>query len=226
LFNWTSTNLSAVGLRLTKSWQVVQKRLEHYFAKNKQRTLKIGLMGSHDTGKTTLGFTICGKLKTRHYNVDYVAEVARHIPASLKVNEGTNFFAQYWILNQQINEEILAKLRGANMIVTDRTVVDNYAYAFRAALPQVGQISEEDLKIMEEKCLHWVKTYDFLFYVAIPNKKMEDDGFRSTEKEFQHEIDACIKRIIKEWKLDVVSLEGNNDERIDMMLSTLFKQEF
>jgi len=211
---------------LTKSWQGVQKKLEHYFAKDKQRTLKIGLMGSHDTGKTTLGFTICGKLKTRHYNVDYVAEVSRQIPATLKVNEGTNFFAQYWILNQQINDEILAKLRGANMIVTDRTVVDNYAYAFRAAQPHVKQIFEEDLKVMEAKCLHWVKTYDFLFYVAIPNKKMEEDGFRSTEKEFQLEIDGYIKQINKDWDLNVVYLEGTNDERIEIMLNTLFKQEF
>lgn len=183
-------------------------------------------MGSHDTGKTTLCFTICGKLKTRHYNVDYVTEVARHIPASLIVNEGTNFYTQYWILNQQINEEILAKLRGANMIVTDRTVVDNYAYAYRATQPNVKQISEADLKIMEEKCLHWVKTYDFLFYVPIPSKKMEEDGFRSTEKQFQLEIDDCIKQIIREWKLNVVNLEGTNDERIDTMLGTLFKQEF
>ena len=183
-------------------------------------------MGSHDTGKTTLGFTICAKLKTQHYNVDFVAEVARHIPVQLTLNEGTNFDAQYWILNEQINEEILAKLRGANMIVTDRTVVDNYAYAYRAALPHIKQVSEVDLKVMEAKCLHWVKSYDFLFHVGIPDKKMEVDGFRATDKQFQLEIDECIHQIIKDWNLKVVYLEGNNDERIDIMLNTLFKKKF
>ena len=210
---------------MTKKLQVIQKKLHDYFARDKKRTLKIGLMGSHDTGKTTLGFTICSKLKTRHYNVDYVAEVARHIPVRFRVNEGTNFDTQYWILNEQINEEILAKLRGANMIVTDRTVVDNYAYAYRAAQPHVKQITDDNLKVMESKCLHWVKTYDFLFYVAIPGKKMEDDGFRATDKTFQIEIDDCIEQIIEEWKLKVVRLEGNNDERIEIMLNTLFKQK-
>ncbi len=210
---------------MTKQLQVIQKKLSDYFAKDKRRTLKIGLMGSHDTGKTTLGFSICGKLKTKHYNVDFVAEVARHIPVQLTVNEGTNFDAQYWILNQQINEEILAKLRGANMIVTDRTVVDNYAYAYRAALPHVKQISARDLGVMEAKCLHWVKTYDFLFYIGIPDKRMEDDGFRATDKKFQLEIDDCIKKIIKDWGLNVVNLEGNNDQRLNTMLNTLFKQE-
>jgi thymidylate kinase len=204
----------------------VQKKLEQYFAKDKKRTLKIGLMGSHDTGKTTIGFTICGKLKTRHYNVEFVQEIARHIPSQLIVNKGTNFYTQYWILNQQINEEILAILRGANMIVTDRTVVDNYAYAFRASQSHIKQVSEDDLKIMEAKCLHWVKTYDFLFYVPIPEKKMEDDGFRSTEKQFQLEIDDYIQQIVKDWGLNVVTLEGTNDERIETMLNTLFKQEF
>jgi nicotinamide riboside kinase len=215
-----------VGYRLTKNLQVIQKKLHDYFAKDKKRTLKIGLMGSHDTGKTTLGFTICSKLKTRHYHVDFVAEVARHIPVQLTLNEGTNFHAQYWILNEQINEEILAILRGANMIVTDRTVADNYAYAYRAARPHVQQVSEEDLKVMEAKCKHWVKTYDFLFYVSIPEKKSEDDGFRATDKQFQLEIDGYIKQIITDWNLTVVPLEGNNDERIDIMLSTLFKKKF
>ena len=210
---------------MTKTLQVIQKKLSDYFAKDKKRSLKIGLMGSHDTGKTTLGFSICGKLKTRHYHVEFVAEVARHIPVNLTVNQGTNFNAQYWILNSQINEEIIAKLRGANMIVTDRTVVDNYSYAYRAALPHVKQISEEDLKVMEVKCLHWVKTYDFLFYVTIPNKKMEDDGFRDTDRQFQREIDKILSQIVKDWNLNVVRLVGDNDERIEIMLNTLFKQE-
>ncbi len=183
-------------------------------------------MGSHDTGKTTLGFSICGKLKTRHYNVDFVAEVARHIPVQLRVNQGTNFEAQYWILNEQINEEILAKLRGANMIVTDRTVVDNYAYAYRAARPHVKQISKQDLEVMEKKCVHWVKTYDFLFFVTIPEKKMEEDGFRDTDKKFQAEIDKHLRQIVENWDLNVVFLEGNNDERINLMLNTLFKKKF
>ncbi|MHA1266211.1 MAG: AAA family ATPase [Candidatus Helarchaeota archaeon] len=211
---------------MTKKEQVIQKKLLDYFAKDKKRKLKIGLMGSHDVGKTTLGFTICSKLKTRHYHVEYVAEVARHIPATLKVNEGTNFWAQYWILNEQINSEILAILRGANMIVTDRTVVDNYAYAYRASRPHVKQISKTDLKVMEVKCKHWVRTYDFLFYATIPDKKMEDDGFRAIDKEFQLEIDECLRKIIEDWNLKVVTLEGNNDERLEIMLTTLFKQEF
>lgn len=214
------------GYPLAKKEQIIQKKLSDYFARDRRRTLKIGLMGSHDTGKTTLGYTICSKLKTKHYNVDFVAEVARHIPATLKVNEGTNFATQYWILNEQINEEILAILRGANMIVTDRTVVDNYTYAYRAALPNLGQISQEDLKVMEVKCLHWAKTYDFLFYVTIPEKKMEEDGFRATDKEFQLEIDANLKQIIKDWNLKAVTLRGSNDERIEIMLNTLFKQKF
>ncbi|MHA1131428.1 MAG: AAA family ATPase [Candidatus Helarchaeota archaeon] len=211
---------------MTKELQVIQKKLSDYFARDRKRILKIGLMGSHDTGKTTLGFTICGKLKTRHYNVDYVAEVARHIPIQLRVNQGTNFDTQYWILNEQINEEILAKLRGANMIVTDRTVVDNYAYAYRAALPHIKQISKEDLEVMEKKCLHWVKTYDFLFYVTVPEKKMEDDGFRDIDKKFQLEIDQNLNQIVKDWGLNVVYLRGNNDERIATMLNTLFKKKF
>lgn len=203
--------------------QVVQKKLSDFFARDEQRVLKIGLMGSHNTGKTTLGYTICSKLKTQHYAVIYVAEVARHIPAQLAVNEGTNFQAQYWILNEQINEEILARLRGARVIVTDRTVIDNYTYAYRAA--QVGQISERDLKIMEAKCLHWASTYDFLFHVTIPRSKLEADGFRSTDRQFQIEIDTYLRRILTEWELTALELVGGNDQRVGIVLQALFKEE-
>ena len=183
-------------------------------------------MGAHGTGKTTLGYSICAKLKTQHYTVNYVAEIARHIPATLKINEGTNFETQYWILNEQINAEILAQLRGANMIVTDRTVVDNYIYAYWATLPHVQQISVMDLQVMEAKCLHWVKTYDFLFYVTIPRRRIEVDGFRSTDKAFQREIDHCLREIIQKWKLPVVTLHGTNEARVNLMLETLFEQKF
>ncbi|MHA1266160.1 MAG: AAA family ATPase [Candidatus Helarchaeota archaeon] len=203
------------------SIQRVQRKLVDFITHKKAVTLKLGLLGTHGTGKTTLGFTVCSRLKARHYIVEFIAEIARTVPTSLTVNQGTNFGTQYWILNTQINKEILAQLRQPQMLVTDRTVLDNFAYAYRAA--NVGQISPEDLAVLELKCRHWMATYDFLFYTPIPSRSIEQDGFRATDRAFQKEIDHIIQQLIQEWALSVVPIEGDNETRTRKILATVFE---
>jgi hypothetical protein len=180
------------------------------------KKLKIGVLGTHDTGKTTLAFSLCSKLKSKHLFVGFVEESVRECP--FPVNQMTNFLSQYWILNRQINYEI-EKHERYNVIVTDRTTIDNFAYAFRAA--KNGKISPEELEILRVKAEHWARTYNFLFYARIPKKKLEDDGFRDTTKQFQLEIDQIIRELIKDWKLDVTELDGTNDRRLEIALQTL-----
>lgn len=192
----------------------IQKRIIEYLSVHKK--LKIGILGSHDTGKTTLAFALCSGLKSKHLFVGLVEESVRECP--FPINEMTNFLSQYWILNSQINYEI-QKHTKFNVIVTDRTVIDNYAYAVRAS--RMKRIDRDDLEILRIKSQHWAKTYDFLFYTKIPKKKLEDDGFRSTAKAFQIEIDKIIKELILDWKLQVTELDGPNEKRLEVALGTL-----
>ena len=192
----------------------IQKKIIEYLSAHKK--LKVGVLGSHDTGKTTLGFSLCSRLKSKHLFVGFVEESVRECP--FPVNDMTNFLSQYWILNKQINYEI-EKHERYNVIVTDRTTIDNFAYALRAA--RNGKISSDDLEILRIKAEHWAKTYNFLFYATIPKKRLENDGFRDTTKQFQLEIDKIIQDLIKEWKLEVTELKGNNDNRLEIALKTL-----
>ncbi len=192
----------------------IQKRIIEYLTAHKK--LKIGVLGTHDTGKTTLAFSLCSKLKSKHLFVGFVEESVRECP--FPINQMTNFLSQYWILNKQIIDEI-EKHERYNVIVTDRTTIDNYAYALRAS--KMGKISKDDLEILRIKSQHWAKTYNFLFYAKIPKKKLEDDGFRDTTKQFQKEIDQIIKELIKEWNLEVTELDGTNDDRLELALETL-----
>jgi thymidylate kinase len=87
--------------------------------------VKVAFIGTHGVGKTTLCFELAGALKREGLYVDVVKEVARLSP--LPVNRKTSLDAQTWILMTQVAEEI----RSASLheiVVCDRSVLDNYAY--------------------------------------------------------------------------------------------------
>lgn len=194
---------------------VVQKKLSAYFKEDKKNYIKIGILGTHGTGKTTLGHTIMSYLKENHFIVGWVGEIVRDIPAS--VADLSAFLSQYWVLNSQINKEI-ERQSNNKVVVTDRTVIDNYAYAMRAA--KKDSISKRDLKVLENICRSWVHTYDFLFYTQRTKAPIEDDNFRSTDRQFQIEIDEIIKKIIMDWDIKVVKLAGKYEERLEKVLET------
>ncbi|MHA1250563.1 MAG: AAA family ATPase [Candidatus Helarchaeota archaeon] len=198
--------------------KTVQMKLSAYFQKDKKNYIKIGILGTHSTGKTTLGHKLVSYLKESHFIVGWVGEIVRDLPAA--VNDLSAFLTQYWIINTQINKEI-ERQSNNNVVVTDRTVIDNFVYAKNAA--KKDSISKEQLKVLEIICKNWSKTYDFLFYTQRTNFPIENDNFRSTDLQFQIEIDQMLKNIIRKWELKVVELHGNIDERFQKVLETFDK---
>ncbi|MHA1310878.1 MAG: AAA family ATPase [Candidatus Helarchaeota archaeon] len=198
--------------------RTVQKKLIAYFERDKKNYIKIGILGTHSTGKTTLGHTIMSYLKENHIIVGWVGEIVRDIPAS--VNDLSAFLSQYWVINAQINKEI-ERQSNNNVVVTDRTVIDNFAYAKRSA--NKNSISKKNLHVLETICRNWAETYDFLFYTQRTNYPIENDNFRSVDLQFQIEIDEMIKGIINDWNIKVVKLAGKYNERFEKVLETLNK---
>ena len=202
-----------LGLKTT-----VQKKLIDYFSENDKRYIKIGILGTHNSGKTTLGHTIMSYLKEHHVIVGWVSEIVRDCP--FPVNERASFHAQLWILNSQINKEIEEQTRN-NVVVTDRTVIDNFAYARRASI--LNKEYRKNIKVLEMICKNWVDTYDFLFFTQRTKSPIENDNFRSTDLKFQIEIDQMIRRIIRDWEIRTIELSGSNEERLDTVLDAFNK---
>ena len=94
--------------------------------------VKIAFIGTHGVGKTTLCYDLGAILKKRGLHVDLVKEVARLSP--LPINRKTSLDAQMWILATQIAEEIRSAAHH-EVVVCDRSVLDNYAYLVFAARP-------------------------------------------------------------------------------------------
>ncbi len=158
--------------------------------------MKIAFIGTHGTGKTTLCYNLVGELKKQNINADMVKEVARLSP--LPVNRKTSLEAQTWILMTQVAEEIASASRH-DVVVCDRSVLDNYAYLAFACGRQ---------KAIERFVDFWMKSYDVLFKVPVVEAPAED-GFRDTDQFFIRSIDQLVDALLLEKKVPHQRLDAS-----------------
>ncbi len=112
-------------------------------------------------------------------------EVVRDNP--LGINEGATGEAQLWVLVSQIRQEL--ELAGkADVLATDRGVMDNYAYYLRAC-------GDEDRFDVGPLIRRWSETYDLVVRL-LPDVALQADGVRSTSDAFRDEVEAIIDREI------------------------------
>ena len=139
-------------------------------------------------------------LKKRGLHVDLVKEVARLSP--LPINRKTSLEAQLWILTTQIAEEIRSAAHH-EVVVCDRSVLDNYAYLVFAAGRQ---------KWVEPLVNRWMKSYDLLFKVPFA-AGAQADGVRDTDEFFMRQIDRLVDELIEERQLPCTRLpEGRRGD--------------
>jgi nicotinamide riboside kinase len=147
--------------------------------------MKVAFIGSHGVGKTTLCFDLAAALKRHPLNVDIVKEVARLSP--LPINRRTSRDAQIWILMTQIAEEIRSADRH-EVVICDRSVLDNYAYLALAC----GRQRE-----IEQFVDFWLRTYDLLVKVPVIGRA-DPDGVRDVDETFVWAIDALVDALLNE----------------------------
>lgn len=141
---------------------------------------KVALVGTHGVNKTTIAYELAGVLKRGGKTVELITEIARECPFPL--NEAATREAYQWIIARQVQLEI-EKAPRAEILVCDRSVLDNFAYYLR----RYGDDSLE-AEALRLYCLSWINTYDLLIRLPVANP-LTADGFRSTDEGFQREID-------------------------------------
>ena len=149
---------------------------------------KVALVGTHGVNKTTIAYELAGALKRRGKPVELLTEIARECPFPL--NEEATREAYQWIIARQVQLEIEKSPR-ADVLVCDRSVLDNYAYYVR----RYGS-KGEDGEALGSYCRSWMLTYDLLVRLPI-SQAPAPDGFRSTDSEFQREIDSLCDELFE-----------------------------
>ncbi len=149
---------------------------------------KVALVGTHGVNKTTVAYELAGVLKRKGKTVELLTEIARECPFPL--NEQATREAYQWIIARQIQLEI-EKAPRAEILVCDRSVLDNFAYYVRRYGTQ-----GEDAEALGQYCRAWMRTYDLLVRLPI-SQALAPDGFRSTDVEFQREIDLICDELFE-----------------------------
>jgi nicotinamide riboside kinase len=158
--------------------------------------IKIAFTGTHGTGKTTLTYQVAAEFRKRGHNVEMLKEVARESP--LPINERTTPDAQRWILFRQMSLELELGAR-SDVLVCDRSVLDNYAYLRRAFGAQ---------ETLERYLAEWMRTYDEVVHVPVTDARIAADGVRSTDREFQVEIDRIVRDLFAAHAIPYLALES------------------
>jgi nicotinamide riboside kinase len=153
-----------------------------------QRHAKIAFIGSHSVRKSNAVHAFASTVGRAGRSVEVGREVVRFNPLGL--NEGATPEAQLWVLLAQIQQELELAQR-AEVLVTDRSVVDNFAYYLRVT-------DGEDPFAVEPLIRRWATSYD-LSVRLLPDIALLADGVRSTNDAFRDEIEARLDRILPEY---------------------------
>ena len=149
---------------------------------------KIAFIGSHSVRKTNAVHSFAGAVGRSGRSVEVGREVVRFSPLGL--NESATAEAQLWTLVTQIQQELELRLR-ADVLVTDRAVIDNFAYFLRVT----GGEDPFDVKPLVRS---WSETYD-LFVRLLPDIPLTADGVRSTNTRFRNDIEKILDWIVPEY---------------------------
>jgi len=145
------------------------------------RCAKIAFIGSHGIRKTTAAHAFAGTVQRAGRSVEFAREVVRDNP--LGINEAATGEAQLWVLMSQIRQELELAPK-AQVLVTDRGVMDNHAYYLRAC-------GGQDRFRVTSLVTAWAATYDLVVRL-LPDVPLRADGTRSTADAFRDEVEAIL----------------------------------
>jgi nicotinamide riboside kinase len=152
------------------------------------RPAKIAFIGSHSVRKSNAVHAFASTIGRAGRSVEVGREVVRFNPLGL--NEGATPEAQLWVLMAQVQQELELRSR-ADVLVTDRSVVDNFAYFLRVT-------DGADPFGVEPLVRGWAPSYDLMVRL-LPDVALLADGVRSTSDAFRDEIEAILDRILPEY---------------------------
>jgi len=148
--------------------------------------MKIAIIGTHGTGKTTLSYNLAAHYKSQGKSVKIIQEVARSCP--FPINEKMTIEAAKWIFLEHARKELEATKN--QVIVSDRSVFDSFVYA------EYFKLEDELFFEYSNLAFQKLNQYDKLIYVR-PDLFIHDDGVRSKDKEFQASIDEIFLKKLK-----------------------------
>lgn len=181
--------------------------------------------GSASVGKTTIVKAAIPTLeKIYDEPIAYIAEVARSLEKrGYKINKEGNMQTQRMIEDEYHR---LERAYCNRVKIADRSIIDRYSYT----ILNVGNVegdSEEEQELLswyDSNIVEHCKRYSHIFHIPLTDDvKLELDGVRSPNETYRKEIADLQRDIITSYGINVHTLAGSVDQRLETIIKVLEK---
>ena len=186
---------------------------------NGEQQIRIGITGTHSSGKTTLleDLQATGALDGYYISTG----VTRALQAKgVNINESGNDVGQLAIMTARLDD------LEHDDVLADRTLIDVLAYS--EWLLEEDKLETSTFKILCEIVENNVNRYDLIIHIE-PEIALADDGVRSTDESYRTRIAQIIRGLvhdiqsIEEQRLNIIRVSGSREERVAQVLKAMGK---
>ncbi len=183
------------------------------------KKLKIGISGSHSTGKTTFIKRLEKALNYKSISFKTVSDLATICP--LPILRKHTVESTLWIASKGITDEVETEYK-FDVVIADRPILDCWAY-FNAVCKNRYEESNPKLQTLKSMISNWLPTYDIIYQTVInANIPIEDNKGRDLDIAYRNEIGTEMIEASKQFSITPKLLTTENtDTELEFILTQI-----
>lgn len=173
------------------------------------RKIKIGISGSHSTGKTTFIKRLEKALNDKSIKFKTVCDLATICPLPILRNHTIE--STLWIASKGITDEVETEYK-FDVVIADRPILDCWAY-FNAVCKNRYEESNSKLQTLKSMISNWLPTYDIIYQTVINESiPIEDNKGRDLDIEYRKVIGAEMIEASRHYGITPKLLTSDNTD--------------
>jgi hypothetical protein len=180
-----------------------------------RRKIKIGVSGTHSTGKSTFLNEIDSELTSSGIRTGRVSDLGRAAKeAGFPILMDHTFESTLWIITQGIANELKAALT-AEVVLVDRPVPDALAYLQAALTYRKEKLPDSQYDLLQYVVLKYSSAYEVLLRTKLdPFRPLGLGKERDTNEVFRTLAAEKVERVFDSLGLPFLELTSSNSKEV------------
>jgi len=172
--------------------------------------IKLGIAGSHSTGKTSFLTKLAQELSDRRMRVRRVGDLGTEArKCGFAILRDHSFESTLWIMSRGISEELKGSLE-SDIVLVDRSVPDALGYLFAAHKLRGTDLSHSQRDYLLNLAMHHGRTYDIHCKTKLdPNIPLAPG--RDQDMNFRELVAVEIDNVFSMLSLEHQVVDSKND---------------